>query len=431
VSALLRALPATTPERTNDLLLGAPVRYQGTGTQAGVTVLTPDSLASHQQRHGPRPSFTGGAGDELISHLERVGLDGRGGAHFPVARKWRAVRDAAVERGESAVVVANGAEGEPLSVKDVALLELRPHLVLDGLACAAEALGSDDAFIWLHEGAHAARAAVTRALSERAQLGFGPRIRLRVGPDRYLTGESSAVVQALSGGPALPTFGRVPAAVSGIGGRPTLVQNVETLARVAIAARGRDALSSVLLSIAAFRHRVVIEAPATTSLHDAITSVSGSDAPEAVLVGGYGGRWARWVELDGLSLAEADLQAHGRSLGAGVLLVLPAGECGISWSAGIAGYLADSSARQCGPCLFGLRAIAEVLDELAATTAHRRDTRRLERFIAEVTGRGGCHHPDGAAGMVASALTAFADDVAAHLHRRCLARPATKRQRRG
>ncbi len=145
-------------------LLGRQVRY-ALGDQQRLTGPEPDDLEMHVARFGRRPAATGARGDALVDVLHRIGLSGRGGGHFPVARKWRAVLDA----GGGGVVVANGAEGEPASAKDAALLQHRPHLVLDGLELAAEALGADDAVVWLHEGATATRRSVARAVAERGR----------------------------------------------------------------------------------------------------------------------------------------------------------------------------------------------------------------------------------------------------------------------
>ncbi len=399
-------------------LLGSTIHYP----EFGSTRHRAETLVAHQARLGGLPSSRGAAGAELIADLADCALAGRGGAHFPVAAKWRRVRDAAEWRRERPVVVANGAESEPLSAKDAALLEMRPHLVLDGLVCAAEALGAADAVLWLHEGATTVARSVARAQAERAAGSLDePAVRVEIGPHRYLSGESSSIVSALSGGPALPMFRRVPAAESGVQGRPTLVQNVESLARVALVARGEQPPPTVLVTVAVDGHRSVVEADEGADLLAIVASVTGPGPLSAVLLGGYGGRWASTAELAGTSFDQAGLRARGLSLGAGVLMALRAGRCGLVRAAEIARYLADSSARQCGPCLFGLADIAELIAELADCTARRRDTARLERFLQEVNGRGACHHPDGAVAMVTSALATFRDDVAAHLRGGCYA----------
>lgn len=410
MTASLRLVADATSSR-DPWLLGGAVRYVGKGHD-GLTDLTPDTLTAHHDRFGRLPDLAPG---EVLERIRVAGLSGRGGANFPVAAKWRTVRS-----GARVLVVANGAEGEPLSRKDAALLELRPHLVLDGLVIAARTLGANEAVVWLDADSHVARSAITRALAERgAHYRDVVSPRVEVGPTRYLTGQASAVVSALSGGPAVPRFLRAPLAVHGVVGQPTLVQNVETLARVALLARDIDASASRLLTIAGDHDLVVIEARPEATLHDAVDATLGRRNRTAALLGGYGGAWTPWPDVARLPVDESVLRQRNLTLGAGVVLLLPAGSCGVEATARIARYLADSGARQCGPCLFGLPAIADVLDALVDGRASRRDLRRLERYLGEVAGRGACHHPDGAVRMVGSALTTFAADVRAHLCGRC------------
>ena len=201
-------------------------------------------------------------------------------------------------------------------------------------------------------------------------------------------------------------------------GRPTLVQNVETLARVALVARGFRP-TSTLITVVAGDARVVVESPVSADLHEVVLRVSGVE-PAAVLLGGYGGQWCAWPDVAGTRLAEDDLRARGLSLGAGVVNVLPRGECGLARTAELAVYLAEQGARQCGPCRFGLPAVADSLALLVrGGRRSRHETSRLATFLAEIRGRGACGHPDGAVRMVASALSVFAADVAAHRRGHC------------
>ncbi len=406
-------------EATGSRLLDTPVVYPLLGERVPLAGPVGHDLAGHLAEYGERPSAAGRAGDALLEQIEAAALSGRGGAHFPVARKWKAVLAA----GGGGTVVANAAEGEPASAKDAALLQHRPHLVLDGLVAAAESLGAQDAVVWLHHGAHATHRALAKALVERrSMLPHEPTVRIALAPDHYLSGESSAAVRALSGGPALPTFRRTPAATEGVHGRPTLVQNVETLARVGLLARTGAAATraSSLLTLVAGGRRVVVELEAHEHLLDAVNAAVASRAilppprPQAVLLGGYGGRWLPWALAENLPVDQQALKAAGASLGAGIVALLPRTACGLAETARLLGYLAASSAKQCGPCLFGLAAVAELAGYLAEGSADASDVTRLRRHAAEITGRGGCHHPDGAIAMLGSALIVFADDVAAH-----------------
>jgi NADH:ubiquinone oxidoreductase subunit F (NADH-binding) len=269
---------------------------------------------------------------------------------------------------------------------------------------------------------------VLEALRERRAAGVDTvPIRLAVGPDTYLAGESSALVRALDGGPALPAFNAVPAAVRGIGNRPTLVHNVETLARVGLLARagGGAQRPGVLLTVLAGDELRVVEAPRHLTLGDVLTAVAPDRPPAAaVLLGGYGGTWVRWDDAAGLRLAHLD---DGRtaavSLGAGVVAPLPGDVCGLAETAAVLRYLHRSGARQCGPCLFGTRSLAERLERLARGERTRRGAvRGIDRLADEL--RGACGLPDGAARLARSALAVFAHDVREHLDRgRCSRSP--------
>lgn len=412
-------------------LLDGIVRYRGTD-RLRLGGPQPDGLWEHLRRYGERPSSLGRAGAELVRTLGTVGLTGRGGAHFPTMVKWQTVLAA----GGGGYVVANAAEGEPASAKDTALLQHRTHLVLDGLAAAAEALAAIGSVIWLHGSARDTYLAINQALAERRAAGlFEPPVRVMSGPEHYLTGESSAVVHALTGGPALPMFTRTPAARAGLDGLPTLVQNVETLARVAVLARtgGQGEQPGPLVTIVSDAVLNVCELPPRTTLDSMLRLTAVLDplsaAPQAVLLGGYGGSWLSWSsaahrelgQLDGRRAAQGGsrpvpyLAEPGPSLGAGVIALLPPDGCGLAETAAVLDYLARSSARQCGPCVFGTRALADAMARVAAGTARRSQFRRLAELIGEVDGRGACGLPDGAARLARTALHAFDEDLAQHL----------------
>ncbi len=419
-------------------LLATPIRLPLYGVAGALGA--PENLDTHLARLGPRPVTSGAAGEDLITTLDRIGLTGRGGAHFPAATKWRAVRglvDDARATGAPvlATVIANAAESEPASAKDAVLVGLRPHLVLDGMFGAAEAVGAQELIIWLHGGDRPGWRILEQALAERRAAGLvEPSVRLVFGPASYLSGENSAMVRGLSGGPVLPELRRVPVAFAGVQGRPTLIHNVETLARVALAARlgASGVRHSSLLTVVAAERRTVLEADRDDTVSDAVASANAvasavadavraggqpgpGDAPaQAVLFGGYGGTWLPWEQVAHLSLDVATLRAAGASLGAGVLVPLPAAACGLTETAAVLRYLAAASARQCGPCLFGLPAIAGVFTALAEGSAGRADLRHLKRFLGEVDGRGACSHPDSAVRLAASALRTFEADVRAH-----------------
>jgi NADH:ubiquinone oxidoreductase subunit F (NADH-binding) len=404
-----------------------PRLLAGPGLERGA-----EPYASHISRLGPVPSRT--SRKDLIGSLDSSGLLGRGGAGFPVGRKWRSVADRAV--GSGAVVLVNGAEGEPLSHKDRALMTLRPHLVLDGAEAAADAVGADEIVLYIGETHSAARASIERAYGERPRRPRGStvRIRLAVAPDRYIAGEESAAVQAVNIGDARPTTTPPRPYERGIAGLPTLVQNVESLAHVALIARYgpdwyRDAGrwttrgTAVVTVTGSDGQPEVREIELGTTIGELAALPSGGggsggsispDSTQAVLLGGYFGGWLAAREAWDLPLDPASLRAAGRSLGAGIVAFLPSTVCPVGATARIADYMAGQSAAQCGPCVFGLRAIADAMLRLARRSARPDDLSNLERWASQVRNRGACRHPDGAIGMLVSALETFGDEVLLH-----------------
>jgi len=394
-----------------DRLLLSDVHLRRSGPADPVRHVPAESFVEHLTRLGPRP--LGGPG--LVDLVQGSGLLGHGGAHVPAAVKWRALA-----AGDGPLtLVANAAESEPVAGKDGTLLRQRPHLVLDGLALAAEALGARRAVVWLHGDDDGGRRAVRAALEERRRAGAREPVEVVSGPVHYLAGESSAAARGVLGGPALPEVRR-PARNPH---RPrTLVHNVETLARLALLARDRPPTSTRLLSVLG-ADRVVVEVEAATTFARLLAELGWDSRPQAVLLGGYGGLWAPWTRLTDLPIAEPALRSEGLTLGAGVVIPLAEGACGLRLTADLVRYLASMSAHQCGPCTFGLPALAASARALAEGRGHDDLVQRLLDDAGLVEGRGACHHPDGATRLVASALATFEADVAAHVAgRACAAR---------
>jgi len=397
---------------------------------AGLPRLLPTApgqdLRAHLARHGPVP-YRGGAG-LLIPDVRAAGLTGRGGAAFPTHRKLAIV---AAARGRK-VVVGNGAESEPASRKDAVLLRDAPHLVLDGLQLAAEAAGAAEAVLYLHRGEHRA---LLRALAERHAAGVD-RLPVAVAeaPPRFLAGQETALVSRIGGGPALPTFGLPRVSQRGVAGAPTCVQNVETLAHLALIARygprwfraaGTAAEPGTMLTTTyeaaadGETRCLVAEAPIGTPLADLLPGLAGA---QALLVGGFHGTWLPAHRAAALTLDNETLGRHGAALGAGVLAALPDDRCGLTEAARVTWYLAAESAGQCGPCLNGLPRIAAAMAELAGPRPRGNTRRDAERWAGLVTGRGACHHPDGTARFVRSALVTFGPELSRHSRGQCSAR---------
>jgi NADH:ubiquinone oxidoreductase subunit F (NADH-binding) len=381
-------------------------------------------LTEHQDRFGPMPLSAAGQSrggpSWLAATATEAGLTGRGGGGFPTGRKMLAV---AASRGR-AVVVANGMESEPASRKDEALLSLAPHLVLDGAVMAAEAVGATAVHLCLSRLRPRLVDQVQVAVAERAWTDPLP-VQVHAVPHHYVSSEETALVRWLNGGEAKPAMTPPRPYERGVGRQPTLVSNVETLAHLALIARygprwfrqaGRPQAPGTMLvtTSGAVSLPGVREIEAGTAIGQVLALSGVSDQAAAVLVGGYFGTWHDRDAIAGLPFAAHGLARVGGSPGAGVLVALPGTACGITETARVLAYLAGQSARQCGPCVFGLAAIADDFARLALGRVGEGLFERLQHRLGTVAGRGACRHPDGATRLAASALTTFAADAYTH-----------------
>lgn len=383
-------------------------------------------LDRHLHAHGPAPLSVAagrrGAGP-LIAMVESAGLTGRGGAAFPTGRKLRAVEGG---RGP-AVVVANGMESEPAAAKDRTLLTVAPHLVLDGAVLAAHAVGANAVHVCLARNRGRLVEALRTQVAERVRRGLdGVPIQVHAVPHHYVSSEESSLVHWINGGEAKPLSVPPRPFEKGVAGRPTLVDNVETLAHLALIARhgpawfrevGRpDAPGSSLFTVSgAVNDPGVVECGLGVRLDRLVAGCGGISEPvQAFLLGGFFGSWVPAAEAAALRMSAPQLKAAGTAIGAGVVVALPAEACGIAETARILRHLADESAGQCGPCMFGLPAVADDMAALAGGRRERGLLQRLRQRLGLLPGRGACRHPDGAARLAASALQAFADDAQRH-----------------
>jgi NADH:ubiquinone oxidoreductase subunit F (NADH-binding) len=326
---------------------------------------------------------------DLGGLLPDAGLRGRGGAAFPTADKLAAV----LAQRARPIVVANGIEGEPASSKDRGVMRVAPELVLDGIAVTATALRARRAIVAVSEPAPEL---------ERAAAGRGIEI-VRV-PGGFVAGEETALIDALSGGRGKPTLKPPYPAERGVDGMPTLVQNIETLAHIALIARHGVAANTALVTLrGAVTQPGVHEIELGGTLADAVAELGGTTEPvQAFLVGGYFGGWVAARDA-------ARFHLTPETLGAGAIVAFPARACPIADCARVVRYLANESAGQCGPCVYGLDAIAGAFEQGRYS--------QLERWATMVKGRGACRHPDGAARFVESALRVFGEHF--RHHERC------------
>jgi NADH:ubiquinone oxidoreductase subunit F (NADH-binding) len=372
-------------------------------------------LPSHHHRHRWRERFE--------AEIEASGLTGRGGAQFPVAAKLAAVRS----HRRHGVVVVNSMEGEPASRKDATLARHAPHLVLDGAELMAAALGSSQISVCVARDRPEVVRAYESAVEERTRATSAAlAITVCTPPAHYVAGEESALSQWLGGGNAVPTFRPDRPSLPVIRGRVALVDNAETLAHVALIARyGSDWFRSVgtvespgttLLTISGAVGRPGVYEVALGTTVEEVLGYAGASPSDmgGVLLGGYGGTWLAGGDI-ATPLSSSDLNRVGCNIGTGVVIAVHRRQCGLAETARIVGWMATQSAGQCGPCVFGLPAIADDLKAIATTHAAPSVFERLWSRLPIVEGRGACRHPDGVVRLVRSAFRAFSADVDYHL----------------
>ncbi|MCV7197830.1 NADH-ubiquinone oxidoreductase-F iron-sulfur binding region domain-containing protein [Mycobacterium angelicum] len=369
--------------------------------------------------------------DQLLREIEASGLVGRGGAAFPLGVKLRAVRDNGRSGGlaaKGAVVVANGEEGEPASVKDRWLLRNRPHLVLDGLRLAAAIVGAQRAYVYVSDRDSAR--SVEGALGDLDPDILGVAVELRTVEPGYVAGEETAAVRAIDGGPAKPTDKPPRPFEAGVGGRPTLVSNVETLANVPyVQRRGAAAFRSqgtvhspgtFLATITgANRAPVLYELPHGLPFTE-LLSLHGvsSEQVRGALMGGYFAGFLNRRVLD-TTLDHETMRGLGSGLGCGAITVIT-DECPVAVAASVLAYFDRENAGQCGSCFNGTAAMAAVAAALRDFVATQEDLGRLRRWSVVLRGRGACATLDAATNVAATLLDQFPDEVDRHLGGTCV-----------
>lgn len=383
----------------------------------------PEDLEAYRAQGGYRPLADA---DELLRELEAGGLVGRGGAAFPLGVKLRAVRDNGRIAG-GAVVVANGEEGEPASIKDRWLLRNRPHLVLDGLRLAAAIVGAEHAYVYVSDldSARSVESALGELGADLLDISVG---LWTVGPG-YVAGDETAAVRAINGGPAKPTDKPPRPFEAGVSGRPTLVSNVETLANVpylhhhgATAFRSQGTVLSPGTFLAtitgANRAPVLYELPHGLPFTEllALHGVSAEQVRGALMGGYFAGLLNRGV-LD-TTLDHETMRGIGSGLGCGAISVIT-DECPVAVAAAVLAYFDRENAGQCGSCFNGTAAMAAAAGALRDCVATQEDLGRLRRWSVVLRGRGACATLDAATNVAATLLDQFPAEVDRHLAGNC------------
>jgi NADH-quinone oxidoreductase subunit F len=386
------------------------------------------------------------APEQVIATVERSGLRGRGGAGFPTGQKWRVVRQQA---DGVKYVICNGDEGDPGAFMDRMLLESFPYRIIEGLAIAAVATGAHEGIFYIRHEYPLAVRRVNAAIAELERRGWlGPRLcesdyplRLSImeGAGAFVCGEETALIASLEGRRGMPRFRPPFPAQSGLWGKPTLINNVETLALVPwIVRHGADAFADIgtnsskgtkVFALAGkVRRGGLIEIPMGTTLREIVEEIGGGAAEgrrfKAVQIGGPSGGCipARMADTP---VDYESLQEVGAIMGSGGLVVLDDSTCMVDIARYFLRFTQDQSCGKCTFCRIGTKRMLELLEGFCAGRAERKHLDELEQLARQVAQGSLCGLGKTAPNPVLTTLRYFRDEYEAHLEGRC---PAGKCQ---
>jgi NADH:ubiquinone oxidoreductase subunit F (NADH-binding) len=379
---------------------------------------------------------------EVIGEIKAAQLRGRGGAGVLTAEKLTLVGRS---EADAKYVVCNAYDADPRSRIAATLLERNPHLVLEGMALAAYAIGATEGHLYMRAGEKAASAAVRKALGEALENGLlGRAIQgssfefsvTLVGVERgFMGGEETTMIEIIKGRP-MKAQQRPPYPTEyGVFGKPTAVQNVETLASLPwIVGRGAQSFTAVgakatpgtkLFTVyslgAGDADGRVVEVPFGATLQETLRA-AGAEVNEsntrAIVVGGKEGG-ALPLSMLNTPLDYDTLEDAGAIIGSSVIEVLPVETCMVRWAMERSEYLAEESCGKCVPCRVGVKRIAGTLQGIVSSLGQEDDLALLEEFSRYIPNGSLCGFGVSAVNPVVTALRYFGDDFRAHLEGRC------------
>ncbi|MCB9876876.1 MAG: hypothetical protein H6835_04655 [Planctomycetes bacterium] len=358
----------------------------------------------------------------LRSEVTAAGLRGRGGAAFPTATKWQLAADAA---GDEKFVVGNGGEHEPGSDKDRYLVAHHPHAVLEGLLLAGFATGAQKGYVYLIEDMTAQRAAIEQALAEATAAGLLPfPVELHLGPTTYVAGEETAALESIEGKPAKPRQKPPFPGQAGLFGKPTTVNNVETLAHVAwIAREGGAAFAAIgtaeskgtlLFTLGdEVVHPGVYELPFGATYRDLIEGKGGGLKNGRTLRAFLPAMSAGFLLAEHLHvpIAYETLRPLGTGPGCGGVKIVDDTTDVVAMTIGIAEFFMKEQCGQCPPCRMETNQFVHILKAVQAAKGPGYDD-KMKKLADFSRKKGRCSLIEMAAAPVISALSCFADDFA-------------------
>jgi NADH-quinone oxidoreductase subunit F len=386
----------------------------------------PEGLAGYRAAGGYEAlaKARGAPPEDVIQAVAEADLRGRGGAGFPAGRKWELARAAA---GSPKYVVANGGEHEPGSRKDRLLCASHPHAVLEGALLCAHATGASRIYLYLIGDMLDAIAGCRGAVAEAREAGLLGEVEVAIvlAPETYVAGEETAALEVIEGRKAWPRKKPPYPGEAGLWGKPTTVNNVETLAYVPRIVRdGAEAFRPGRMLVTlddSLARPGVYEVALGTSLRELLCGVGGGPRDGGAVKAILPAMSSAFLPASALELPMTPeaLRAAGSSLGCGGFSVLPEGACVVERTLAIAEFFMREQCGQCPPCRMETNTIAAVLRKVRAAEAGDYAA-QIEKVAAFTRGKGNCSLIEMAAAPALSALRLFPDDFAHHAaHGRC------------
>jgi len=414
------------------LLLGSNTRIDPTSIDDYIALGGYSALAK---------ALTSMTPEEIIEEIKRSGLRGRGGGGFPTGRKWEECRRAP---GEPKYVIVNADEGDPGAYMDRSLLEGNPHSVLEGLIIGAYAVGAHQGYVYVRQEYPLAVANVTRAIAQAEEYGllgrnilgsgFDFTVKVHRGAGAFVSGESSALMTALEGRVGEPRPKHIHTVVSGVWGKPSCLNNVETWANVPlIINRGAEWFASIGTAgskgtkifslVGKVNNTGLVEVPMGISLRDIVYRIGGGipggKKLKAVQTGGPSGGCIPEHLMD-VPVDFDELTKLGSMMGSGGMIVMDEDSCMVEVARYFTDFLCDESCGKCLPCREGLRRMREILTDITEGRGQEGDLELLEELAGTVAATSLCALGRTAPNPVLTTLRYFRDEYEAHIReKRC------------
>ena len=392
---------------------------------------------------GAMRALTTMTGEDTVKEIMNSGLQGRGGAGFPTGQKWNFAR---LTESDIKYIICNADEGDPGAFMDRSVLEGDPHAVLEGMLIAAYAIGAHEGFIYVRAEYPLAVATIQHAIAEAEQMGifgddifgsgFSFRVKVRKGAGAFVCGEETSLIASIEGRSGEPRPRPPYPAVAGLWGKPTVINNVKTLASVsAILSRGAawyaekgteaNRGTTVFSLVGAVKNTGLVEVPLGITLRDMVFEIGGGMARErpikAVQTGGPSGGCIPASMLD-LPVDYQQLARAGSMMGSGGMIVLDSSTCMVDLARFFLTFTTDESCGKCTPCREGTKQMLHILTRICAGEGTMNDLALLERLGKAVKSASLCGLGGTAPNPVLSALRYFRDEFEAHVkYKRCAA----------